>query len=465
MPSHQINPEILREYDIRGVVGRTLDAGDARAIGRAFGTMVLAAGGSHVVVGRDGRLSSPSLYAAVIEGLSRSGCTVTGIGCGPTPMLYFAAIHLGADAGIMVTGSHNPPDFNGFKLIRGALPVFGDALQRLGRIAAEGSVSSGHGRTAEADVAEAYVDRLVQRMGPLDRLSVGWDAGNGAAGAVAAALLQRIGGGHRLIHGEIDGRFPNHHPDPTVPENLADLRALVLNERLDAGIAFDGDGDRIGVVDGEGQIIWGDQIVALLAREVLPRHPGATIIGDVKSSRVLFDEITRLGGKPMMWKTGHALIKQKMHDTGSPLAGEMSAHIYIGDDYYGFDDALYAALRFLRVAAGTPGGAVALRRSIPVMINTPEIRIECSEATKFRLVDDLRDRLRREGQEFIAIDGVRAEFPDGWWLVRASNTQPILVARAEAVNAAAFERVTADLRRRVLSLGLVVPVLDNPAAA
>lgn len=455
MAPYRFAPDILREYDIRGVIGSTLGEDDARALGLAFGTTVRAGGGRRVVIGRDGRLSSPALYGALSDGLRGSGCDVVGVGLGPTPMLYFAGHHVAADGAVMVTGSHNPPDFNGFKLVHGGLPVFGAAIQQLGRIAAGGETASGHGGFTEIDVASAYIDRLLvgSDLAALARLGIGWDPGNGAAGEIATALARRIGGRQHVIHGTIDGRFPNHHPDPTVVANLADLRNLVQHERLDVGLAFDGDGDRIGIVDGGGGVIWGDQLVALLARDVLPRHPGATVIGDVKSSRILFDEIARLGGQPLMWKTGHALIKQKMHDERSPLAGEMSAHIYIGDDYYGFDDALYAALRFLRLAAG-PGGATALRASLPRMVNTAEIRIDCPESAKFRLVRELADRLRRDGAAFADVDGVRAERPDGWWLVRASNTQPILVARAEAHDHASFERTVADLRRRLDDLGI-----------
>jgi phosphomannomutase len=431
--AHQFNPTVLREYDIRGIVGKTLSTDDARAVGRGFGTAVRQAGGANVCVGFDGRLSSPSLADAVIAGLRDCGLTVWRTGLGPSPMLYFAVHTLGADGGVMITGSHNPADYNGFKMMLGKRGFYGEAIQQLGRNASAGAFASGPpGDLVERPVLEAYVDRLARDYrGPRD-LTVAWDAGNGAAGRAMELLTAKLPGRHILLNGAIDGRFPNHHPDPTVPENLVQLQQAVAAERCDLGIAFDGDGDRIGVIDGAGRIIWGDQILLLLAQDVLARHPGAPIIADVKSSQVLFDGIAAAGGRPVMWKTGHSIIKAKMAELGAPLAGEMSGHIFFADGYYGFDDALYVAVRFIDIVSRATRSLEALRDALPHVVNTPELRFPCSEERKFKVIEEVRARLAASGAEVNDIDGVRVRTKDGWWLLRASNTQDVLVARCEA---------------------------------
>ena len=433
MNGHRLDPRILREYDIRGIVGSTLAPADMTAIGRAFAAMIVRDGGQTIAVGYDGRHSSPELEAALIEALVASGLKVTRVGLGPSPMLYFAAHILGTDAGAMITGSHNPSDYNGIKMIQGARSVFGGRIAELGRMAAAGDFVSGAGSVTDRPVAEDYVARLRQGFTEDRPLHVAWDAGNGATGEVLQTLTNGLPGRHVLLNEVIDGDFPAHHPDPTVEANLEQLKRTVVGEGCDLGIAFDGDGDRIGVIDSQSRVVWGDQLVAILAADVLAHVPGATIISDVKASQMLFDEIARLGGKPVMWRTGHSLIKDKMLETGSPLAGEMSGHIFFGHDYYGFDDALYTALRLLSIVSRTPGGLDQLLDALPVMINTPEVRIPCPEERKFDVVDEVRARLGSvAGITVNDIDGVRVQNEDGWWLLRASNTQGALVARCES---------------------------------
>ncbi len=345
MTGHRFDATILREYDIRGIVGETLHEADARALGRAYAKILVENGGRSVAVGRDGRLSSPALETALVDGLTASGIDVARVGLGPTPMLYFAGHTLGVDGALMVTGSHNPANHNGFKLMLGKKSMYGDDIKRLGAVAASGDFVSGQGRAETRLVKDAYVARLLKDFSGTRKLRIAWDAGNGATGEVLQAITARLPGEHILLNETIDGRFPAHHPDPTEPENLLQIQDIIRRNKCDLGIAFDGDGDRIGVVDGDGNILWGDQLLVVLAKEVLAAQPGAQIIADVKASQVLFDEITRMGGKPLMWRTGHSLIKSKMAETGAPLAGEMSGHIFYADRYYGYDDALYAAIR------------------------------------------------------------------------------------------------------------------------
>jgi phosphomannomutase len=454
--SHRFHPSILRAYDIRGVVGDTLGAADARAIGRTFGSVVIERGGRSICVGYDGRLSSPMLEEALVEGLRATGLTVRRIGLGPTPMLYFSVHHLGADAGVMVTGSHNPPSHNGFKMMLGHGPFFGDDIAALGRRLSDGKIASGRGDDQRVDVKERYVARLLDGLEPAT-VSAAWDAGNGAAGAVLGAVTTRLPGRHFLLNERVDGTFPAHHPDPTVEENLVQLRAAVAEHRCDIGIAFDGDGDRVGIIDSRGRVVWGDQLLALLAREVLARHPGATIIGDVKCSTAFFDEIRRLGGKPILWMAGHSYVKSKMKETGAPLAGEMSAHIFFSDRYYGYDDALYAALRTLQVVRFTGKSVGALLDELPVMINTPEFRFDCPEERKFAVVAEIRDRLHASKAEVLAIDGVRVTTKDGWWLLRASNTQAVLTARCEADDQAGLDRLKGQLASELVKSGVAPP--------
>ncbi|MCC7045531.1 MAG: phosphomannomutase/phosphoglucomutase, partial [Alphaproteobacteria bacterium] len=363
--THRFDRSILREYDIRGIVGKTLGAADARAVGRAFGTTVRRKGGKTVCVGYDGRLSGPELERALVEGLTASGVDVWRVGRGPTPMLYFATRTFGADGGIMVTGSHNPPDHNGFKMMLGKAPVFGEQIQAMARLSDAGDLESGQGKVADKPAFDAYVTRLAQDYAGDKALNVAWDAGNGAAGEAVVALTKKLPGKHHLMFTEIDGTFPNHHPDPTEEKNLVDLQKAVREKGCDLGIAFDGDGDRIGMVDGKGRVLWGDQFMVLLAEDVLKDKPGAIIIADVKASQTLFDRIKAMGGDPLMFKTGHSLIKSKMAETGAPLAGEMSGHIFFADRYYGFDDAIYAALRLIELLSHTQAPLHALIADLP----------------------------------------------------------------------------------------------------
>ncbi|UTW50341.1 phosphomannomutase/phosphoglucomutase [bacterium SCSIO 12827] len=458
--SHSFNPSILREYDIRGTVGDTLGAADLFAIGRAFGTLLIRAGGKSAATGYDGRLSSPELEAALAEGLRAAGVDVKRIGLGPTPMLYFATYHLGTDAGLMVTGSHNPPEFNGVKMVMQGRSFFGADIQTLGAMAAQGDVATGSGDEARIEVMDAYVARLLKDFDGAKPLTVAWDAGNGAAGEALVKMVAGLPGRHILLNETIDGTFPAHHPDPTVEKNLAQLKATVAANGCDLGIAFDGDGDRIGIIDEQGRVLWGDQLLAILARDVLAAHPGATIIADVKTSTVFFDEIDRLGGKPMMWKTGHSHIKSKMAEIGAPLAGEMSAHIFFKDRYYGYDDALYAAIRLLNVLNGTEASLGDLLDAMPKTVSTPEIRFDCADDRKFQVVEEVRARLATEmGIDVHGMDGVRVQSADGWWLLRASNTQPVLVARCEAADADALTRLKSALAGQLAQSNVAVPDL------
>ena len=461
--SHSFQPTSLREYDIRGIVGQTLHPADARAIGRTFGSIVSRNGGNTVAVGYDGRLSSPELEAALVEGLILSGMEVLRVGCGPTPMLYYAATTLETDGCIMVTGSHNPPNYNGFKMMLGRKPFFGAQIKELGRLAAAGDVvDEAQGKDAGSDravdVAQDYIARLISDWDGGDRiLKVVWDNGNSSAGEILQRLVRSLPGEHTVLNGAIDGNFPAHHPDPTVAKNLEQLIAAVAEKNADLGIAFDGDADRIGVVDNKGQILWGDQLLVVLARDVLRAHPGATIIADVKASQVLFDEVERAGGTPLMWKTGHSLIKAKMAETGSPLAGEMSGHVFFADRWYGFDDALYAAVRVLGIAARMDGPLSDVRDALPQAVSTPELRFDCDDTRKFGVIDEVAARLADSGAQVSDIDGVRVRTPDGWWLLRASNTQAVLVARAEGFSTDGLERLKSELVGQLEASGLQAP--------
>ncbi len=458
--AHNFHPTVLREYDIRGIIGKTLTTDDARAIGRGFGTMVVRGGGKKVAIGYDGRLSSPDLEAAAVEGLKSVGLHVVRIGLGPTPMLYFTARHLKLDAGMMITGSHNPPDYNGFKMMIGKAPFFGSQILEIGKIAAAGDFEAGEGSEETIDIQDVYVDRLVADYDGTRDLNVVWDNGNGAAGEILRRLVKKLPGKHTLLFDDIDGTFPNHHPDPTIPENLEDIIHKVAETKADLGIAFDGDADRIGAVDEQGRIVWGDQLVAIYAKDVLANHPGATIIADVKASQSLFDQIAKLGGKPLMWKTGHSLLKAKMAETNSPLAGEMSGHIFFADKYYGFDDALYCGVRLLGIVSRM-AALSALRDELPDMLNTPEVRFQVNEERKFAAVDEIKARVKAEeaagGAEVNDIDGVRVKTADGWWLLRASNTQDVLVARAEAFSPEGLERLKGAIRDNLAKSGIAAP--------
>lgn len=455
---HDFDATILREYDIRGIVDKTLTEGDAGALGRAFGTLIgREGGGNEVIIGFDGRDSSPKLERALIDGLTSVGMTVKRIGLGPTPMLYYAVHELKADGGIMVTGSHNPPDYNGFKMMLGTKPVYGEMIQELGRMAAEGDFDMGEGAVRDEHVFDKYVERLARDYNAGDTLSVAWDPGNGAAGAAVEALTKTLPGKHVVINGEIDGSFPNHHPDPTVEKNLEQLKQVVKGQKLDLGLAFDGDGDRIGAVDAQGRVVWGDQILLIIARDVLKEVSGATVIADVKASQVLFDGIAEAGGKPVMWKTGHSLIKVKMSELSSPVAGEMSGHIFFRHKFYGHDDGVYAGVRLLNAIANQGGDLAKLRDAMPQLLNTPEIRFPCPEERKKPVMAEVKERVKDVDAQVIDVDGVRVVTEDGWWLLRASNTQDVLVARCEARDEAGLERLKALLREQIEKSGLEVP--------
>jgi phosphomannomutase len=450
--SHQFHPSILREYDVRGIVGSTLTEKDAYALGRSYASLATAEGVRSVAVGRDGRSHSPGLEKALVEGLTEGDIDVIRIGMGPSPMLYFATHTLGVGGGIQVTGSHNPGDYNGFKLLLNGRSVYGEEIQKLGRIAAAGEWSEGRGLVTEQDILDAYVSRLVQDFAG-GSFRIGWDAGNGAAGPALEKLVRKLPGEHFTLFTEVDGSFPNHHPDPTVEANLTALKELVVAQHLDFGIAFDGDGDRIGAVDGRGRVIWGDQLMMILAGPVLNENPGATIIADVKASQTLFDRIADLGGQPLMWKTGHSLIKAKMKETGAPLAGEMSGHIFFKHRWYGFDDALYAAVRLIEAVARSGESLSSLVDSMPRSVATPEMRFEVEAARKFAIVREVLQRLNAAGLRVDSTDGARVMTSDGWWLLRASNTQDVLVARAEAKDEAGLARLVAEIDQQLALSG------------
>jgi phosphomannomutase len=451
--SHQFNPTILREYDIRGIVGKTLTEDDAYALGRTFGSKAHGEGARTIAVGRDGRTHSGMLEDALVRGLRESGISVILIGQGPSPMLYFATHYLDVDGGLQVTGSHNPADYNGFKLLLRGRSVFGAEIQEIGQRAASGHWHEGSGTLEQVDIREAYVNRLLDGFSGKP-FRIGWDSGNGAAGPILDMIVERLPGQHHVIFSEVDGSFPNHHPDPTVEANLADLKKLVTNDGLDFGIAFDGDGDRIGAVDGTGRVIWGDQLLMILAEPVLKEQPGATIIADVKASQTLFDRVAELGGNPLMWKTGHSLIKSKMKETGAPLAGEMSGHVFFKHRWYGFDDALYAAVRLIEAVSASGKSLTQLKDEMPRVVATPELRFQVDEVRKFAIVEEVRARLSADGAKVNATDGVRVSTPDGWWLIRASNTQDVLVARAEAKDEAGVERLVGQIDDQLAKSGV-----------
>ena len=457
----RLDPVILRDYDIRGRVGETLGPDEARLIGQAFGSVVAKAGGASVCVGRDGRVSSPELEEALVEGLVKTGLLVQRIGLGPTPMLYFAARHLASAGAVMVTGSHNPPDINGFKLMRGRRPFFGRDLAMLARIvAADAFMHARGGKAVTATVQGAYLARLREDWDGGERaLTVVWDCGNGAAGGVLAGLTAALPGHHIVLNGAVDGRFPAHAPDPSDPVNMAELQATVVAEGADIGIAFDGDADRLAVVDDRGRIALGDQILVLLAESILPSHPGAPVIADVKASDVLFSRIKELGGEPVMSRSGHAPIKAHMAQIKAPLAGETNGHIFFADRYFGYDDGLYAAVRLLGLMATWPEGetlSVRLDR-LPQVVNTPEIRFACPDAAKAKVMQRLSDHLTREGATVCDIDGVRVSREEGWWLLRPSNTEAALVARCEGRSHAGLRRLRQDLADALRAVGAPVP--------
>lgn len=457
---YKFNQEILREYDIRGQIDINLSEDDAYALGCAFGSYVKKKGGQKVVVGYDGRHSSPGLASSLIAGLVAIGLDVENIGIGPTPMLYFALKDRMKDAGIMITGSHNPVDYNGFKMTLRNEQVFGETIQELGRISEKGEYTQEQGSVREIDVRDTYLERLLRDLTSADfsNLNIAWDCGNGAAGEIVRRLVDRLPGTHHLLYDEIDGDFPNHHPDPTVDVNLIDLQKTMAEQGCDLGIAFDGDGDRIGVVNEKGEILRSDILVGIYAKEILEDRPGAPVIADVKCSQVLFDEIKRLGGTPIMWKTGHSLLKDKMSETKAPLGGELSGHICFADKWYGFDDGIYCAIRLINEIAESGQPLSEHTAHLPQTFNTPEIRFDVDEARKFEIVDQMAEKLKETAAsepdvEVIDMDGIRYVTPDGWWLLRASNTQNVLGVRAESQSAEGLEKMKQMLIDEVKAFG------------
>ena len=448
----QLPPEIFKAYDIRGVVGRTLTPEIVEAIGRAIGSEAAARGQRAIAIGYDGRLSGPSLASALSDGIRASGIDVIGVGRVTTPIVYFAAHHLGVQSGVAVTGSHNPPDYNGLKMVLGGQTLAGEAIQALRRRIERGDLARGAGGYSERDVAGDYIERIAGDVKLARPMKLVVDCGNGVAGGFAPALFRRLGCQVAELFCEVDGKFPNHHPDPSQPKNLADVQRALAAGKGELGFAFDGDGDRLGVVTRSGKIIYPDRQLMLFAADVLERHPGAEIIFDVKSSRYLFSWIRERGGRPLMWKTGHSFIKQKLAETGAPLAGEMSGHIFFKDRWYGFDDALYAGARLLEILSrvGDPG---AVLEALPEAVSTPELHLPLAEGENYALMEKLKAGARFEGaREVIGIDGLRVEYADGFGLARPSNTTPVIVLRFEADDAQALARIQADFRRALLAV-------------
>jgi len=448
-----INPKIFREYDIRGIVGQDLDEELVETLGRAMGTFFVGRGKKDVAMGRDCRLSSPGFASALGRGLLAAGCDVTDLGVIPTPLLYFSVFHEKKQGGVMITGSHNPPEHNGFKMMSGEETLYGAGIQEIGETMSKGVFARGSGRLSSLNVVPAYQDYVSRNVRISRPIKVVIDAGNGTGGTVAVPLLKNMGADVVEIFCEPDGRFPNHHPDPTLPEAMQGLIAKVRESGAELGIGYDGDADRLGVVDDLGRIIWGDQLLIIFARDILPGRPGAAVISEVKASKVLYEEIERLGGRPIMWRTGHSLIKKKIKDEKAPLAGEMSGHIFFADRWFGFDDAIYASARLLEILSRSEKKLSAMMAGLPKTYSTPEIRIYASDEVKFRIVDEVRRELAAR-YPVIEIDGVRAIFPKGWGLVRASNTQAVIVLRFEADtegDLAAIQNEVRGLLQKVIS--------------
>jgi len=451
--------EIFKAYDIRGIVDKTLTAEIVERIGQALGSEARARNQNRFVIGRDGRLSGPGLAAALARGIARSGCDVVDVGMVPTPVVYFAIQHLGAGSGVAVTGSHNPPDYNGLKMVIGGETLSGEAIQKLRLRIQDNDLVRGEGTVSQADVRAAYLERVTGDVKLARPMRVAVDCGNGVAGELAPQLLKRLGCQVTELFCQVDGHFPNHHPDPSKPENLQDLIAEISKGGYDVGLAFDGDGDRLGVIAPDGGVIWADRQMILYARDVLSRHPGGEIIYDVKCSRTLDAEIRKAGGKATMWKTGHSLIKAKLRETGALLAGEMSGHIFFKERWYGFDDGLYTAARLLELLSRDTRPTREIFAALPNTVNTPELNLKFPEGEHFTVIRELVERARFPDAKLTTIDGLRADFADGFGLVRASNTTPVLVLRFEADNQAALERIQNRFRELILSVrpGITLP--------
>ncbi len=457
-----VDPSIFRAYDVRGVVGKTLNADVAHALGQSIGTLMAEKGLREIVVGRDGRLSGPELAAALANGLREAGVDVIDIGAVPTPVVYYATYRFNTGCGVAVTGSHNPPDYNGFKIVVGGQTLAEGAIQDLYQRIADGALASGGGGgLRQVDVAPDYIEKIVSDVLAERRLKVVVDCGNGIPGAIAPQVLEGVGCEVVPLYCDVDGNFPNHHPDPSDPHNLQDLILAVKSSGADLGLAFDGDGDRLGVVTRSGEIVYPDRLLMLFARDVLSRQPGATVIYDVKCTSHLKGQILDAGGSPLMWRTGHSLIKAKMRETGAELAGEMSGHFFFKERWYGFDDGIYAAARLLEILAGDLQGRSAeqIFATLPKSVSTPELKVELAEGEHYRFMDRLRQQANFEDASLITIDGVRADWPDGWGLVRASNTTPVLVLRFEADDATALKRIQQVFRQQLLAVdsGLKLP--------
>jgi phosphomannomutase/phosphoglucomutase len=443
-----LKPTIFREYDIRGVADLDLLDPDVELLGRAVGTYLLRNNGANINLGRDTRLSSPRLRNALIAGLKTAGCHITDIGVVPTPVLYHSVFHLEADGAVMITGSHNPSEYNGFKVVSGGTTIHGEEIQKLREMIDRGDFSSGEGSGKPFDAVTPYVDEVSAQFVFPRKVRVVIDAGNGTGGPVMRRILERLNVDATELFFEMDGRFPNHHPDPTVPKYLEALIQTVKQKKAEVGIAFDGDTDRIGAVDNLGNVIFGDQLMIIYAREILTRKPGATFIGEVKCSQALYDDIKKHGGRPIMWKTGHSLIKAKMKEEHAELAGEMSGHMFFADRYYGFDDAIYAACRLIEIVANSDQSLAQMLGDLPKTVATPEIRVDIADEVKFDVVREVTGHFRRK-YEVSGIDGVRILFPEGWGLVRASNTQPALVMRFEAATPELLEKYRAEVEEAV----------------
>ena len=447
-----LTPGIFKAYDIRGVLDKTLDTDIARQIGKAFGSAALEKGEKTVVIGRDGRLSGPSLAAALAEGLQSTGVNVIDVGMVATPMLYFATNTLGAPSGIMVTGSHNPPDYNGFKMVLAGEAIYGDTIQQLYQRILAARFATGSGSYRQHDVREAYLSRILGDVKLARPMKIIVDCGNGVAGAVAGDLYRGLGCDVTELFCEVDGNFPNHHPDPAHPENLQDVIHALQTTDAELGLAFDGDGDRLGVVTKDGQIIYPDRQLMLFAQEVLSRHPGAPILYDVKCSRHVAEVVKAAGGEPLMGKTGHSLVKARMKETQAPLGGEMSGHIFFKDRWYGFDDGLYSGARLLEILSRLADPNATLN-ALPQSMSTPELQVTCAEGENHALVERLQKEASWPGaQQVLTIDGVRVEYEDGFGLVRASNTTPVLVLRFEAENESALSRIQQSLGSAIRSV-------------
>lgn len=450
---------IFRAYDIRGVVTDTLTPDVVREVGRAFGSEALARGQKTVAIGRDGRLSGPALAKALTEGLRSTGVDVIDIGMVPTPVLYFATYHLDTGTGIMITGSHNPPEYNGLKMMIGGDALFGDGIQGLRERLENGQLDSGSGSYEQKDILEDYLARIVGDIKLERALKIAYDCGNGVAGAAAPLLFERLGCETTGLFTEVDGNFPNHHPDPAKPKNLKDLITTINSDDYAVGLAFDGDGDRVGVIDNTGELIWPDRQLVLFAQDVLERNPGARIIYDVKCSKVLPDAIRAAGGEPEMYKTGHSFIKKRLKETGAALGGEMSGHIFFKERWYGFDDALYAAARLLEILSKTDKSASEIFGAIPNSINTPELNVSFDEdGTQHAYVEAFTKQAKFDGATLTTIDGVRADYTDGFGLLRASNTTPSLVIRFEADDHDALARIQEEFRKAMLATDARVSV-------